>query len=348
MNSKYQSFLFNFSASYGGGGLKRLLEYSSWFNENGGGIFIVNFRLDGIDKQFPMNKYFFLQQSKFSRAFNYSSQLDKIIANTKKIDLYYSYGIPIPRKIGQVNWFHLSNVLPLTKISVFIPLKRRIEMRFLGFLINHCLKNANVISAESDTSMGLFNKHLSQKLVVSVNGSDDEINACKNNDNISDNREIEDIAVTVGTYYYKCIDDVYKIYTHLLKSHPSLRLVIIGEREHIPQFVLKDNRVNAKGVLSQAAVCDLLRRSKYYITSTVIENSYNAASEGAFLSNESFISDIGPHRELLKGAIFEKIDNLGTRVASLHLKRTDLNSRNLKSWDQVVTEMIDLTTNIGC
>jgi hypothetical protein len=345
MNRSFQAFLFNFSASYTGGGLKRLMAYSRWFNEHGGASFIVNYRLEGIDKQFTLNKYFFLRQSRFSRAINYSSQLNKITADAGVIDFFYSYGIPIPRKLGRVNWFHLSNVLPLTKEIVPMPLKRRLEMRLLGFLINSHLKYADVISAESAMSMGLFDKHLSHKLFVSVNGSDDEINAYANEVEGDVKRDVEDMAIAVGTYYYKCINDVYKVYSYLLKSNPSLRLIIIGDIASIPSHVLKDHRVEAKGVLSQSEVCALIQRSKYYITSTVIENSYNAAAEGAFLAQESFLSDIGPHRELLKGANFERIDNLETRVACLNVKRADLCPRNLKSWDQVIKEMVNLVKN---
>ena len=349
MNRSYQSFLFNFSASYGGGGLKRLMAYSSWFNKHGGASFIVNPRQDGINKQFPENKYFFLRQSRFTRPIYFSNQLKNFIEDAGAIDLYYSYGIPIPRKVGRVNWFHLNNVTPLKKDIAPTPLKRRLEMRLLGVLINNCLKYADVISAESETSIGLFDKLLSQKLVVSVNGSDDEISAYENGIGDGGNRDEEDIAVAVGTYYYKCIDDVYKVYSHLLKSNPSLRLIIIGVREYIPSNVLKDPRVLTMGVLSQSEVCDLLRRSKYYITSTVLENSYNAASEGAFLAREYFISDIGPHRELLKGAKFERLDSLSTRVACLHGTYADLDPRNLKSWDRVIGEMVDLVhTRLGC
>lgn len=342
MNHPYLSFLFNFSSSYSGGGLKRLLAYSSWFNEHGGAAFIVNDRLYGIERQFSINKYFYLRRSRISLAINYSRQLNNIIATVGGIDLYYSYGIPLPYKAGRVNWFHLSNVLPLTKEEVPLPLKRHLEMRLLGFQVNSCLKHADVISAESNTSIELFESIFSQKLFISVNGSDDEIDFYENGIEYSVNRDAEDFAVAVGTYYYKCIDDVYKVYSHLLKSNPSLRLIIIGDREYIPPYILKDSRVVTKGVLSQPEVCELIRRSRYYITSTVIENSYNAASEGAFLASESFISDIGPHREMLKGVNVERLDNLGTRVAVLHIKSADLHPKNLKSWDQVIGEMINL------
>ena len=40
-----KKILFNFSASINGGGLKRLEEYSKWFNEVGGSKFIVSSKL---------------------------------------------------------------------------------------------------------------------------------------------------------------------------------------------------------------------------------------------------------------------------------------------------------------
>jgi len=76
-----------------------------------------------------------------------------------------------------------------------------------------------------------------------------------------------------------------------------------------------------------------------------LKNSYNAASEGAFLARESFISDIGPHRELLRGVYFKRLADLGNRVPCLHVKSDDLDWRNLKSWDQVIVEMINVVTN---
>ena len=43
----FEHFLFNFSSSASGGGLKRLLAYSDWFNNNGGAQFIVHSNLRG-------------------------------------------------------------------------------------------------------------------------------------------------------------------------------------------------------------------------------------------------------------------------------------------------------------
>ena len=338
----YRSFLFNFSASYSGGGLKRLVGYSQWFNENGGALFIVNYRLKGIENAFPANKFYFLKQSTFTRVINLSKQLDEIIVNTGPVDFYYSYGIPLQGKIGRVNWFHLSNVLPLKNRNYGIPLKRRFEFQILGFLIRYSLRHADIISAESLSSLELFKKKLQPKLKLSVNGSDDEIDEFQRRLISGSATEPNNIAVTVGTYYYKCIGDVYKIYLHLRESNPTLALIIVGEKDFISKSILKDPLVIAQGLLPHAEVSELLKHARYYLTSTIIENSYNAASEGVFLASESFLSDIGPHRELLKGMNFQKIDNIGTLLPILSVKSIDLNDRNLKSWQEVIIEMLNI------
>jgi hypothetical protein len=83
-----------------------------------------------------------------------------------------------------------------------------------------------------------------------------------------------------------------------------------------------------------------LCQSKFYISSTYAENSYNGAAEGAFLANESYISDIPPHRELLVGESVEPISFPGLHRPVLHLARDQLKGVNLKSWHTVITEMI--------
>ena len=125
------------------------------------------------------------------------------------------------------------------------------------------MQSEHVISAESDASVKLFDKRLERKLFVSVNGSDDEINAYDKGIGNQFNREREDIAIAVGTYYHKCVGDVYRIFCHLRKINPSLRLIIVGLREYIQNNVLEDPGVETKGEIIQPEVCNLLLRSKY-------------------------------------------------------------------------------------
>ena len=71
-------FLFNFAASYCGGGFKRLYAYAEWFNQNGGAWFIINSRCDYLKQQFPNNHFIIVNPSRIQRLFNDCSYLNGI------------------------------------------------------------------------------------------------------------------------------------------------------------------------------------------------------------------------------------------------------------------------------
>jgi hypothetical protein len=91
---------------------------------------------------------------------------------------------------------------------------------------------------------------------------------------------------------------------------------------------------------ARSTVIECLRKTRIYISTTLTENSYNAAAEGIFLADESYISDIGPHRELLLGMPFEEVSVPGVRTALLHVHRDRLSGANLQSWETVIVGMI--------
>ena len=70
------------------------------------------------------------------------------------------------------------------------------------------------------------------------------------------------------------------------------------------------------------------------------KNSYNAASEGIFLSEYSFISSIQPHLELLKNLPYKKCKFNSLDDDVLFLKKEELSAYNLKTWDQLIHEML--------
>ena len=63
-------WLFNFSASFTGGGLMRLIETARWFDQNEGGNFIVNEKAFHAVKNFSKKNVFF---------FSITQQIKKII-----------------------------------------------------------------------------------------------------------------------------------------------------------------------------------------------------------------------------------------------------------------------------
>ena len=149
MNIK-NKFLFNFAVSYSGGGFKRLYEYAKWFSENGGAWFIIHPRCGSLINEFPNNQFFLAAQPRYERIFNDCGYLDTIWSEIGQPDLYYSYGIPTYVPFGKINWFHLSNVLPLGSQGIPLPLFDRLKLGYLGWRIIHNFQNADVISAESN------------------------------------------------------------------------------------------------------------------------------------------------------------------------------------------------------
>ena len=331
-------FLFNFANSATGGGYKRLFEYARWFNANGGASFVVPARCEGLRAEFPKNVYFFNRQPRYKlqRLLNDRGYLQEVAAVAGTPDLYYSYGIPLVR-LGRVNWFHLSNVLPLAPRGVPLPAFDHVKLRCLGFLIRRALPAADVISAESRFSLGLFDPEFAARLFLSVNGSDDEIQHWRH----PHVAPADEVAMVVGTYSYKAIEDSWKVFDMLRRGSPALRLEIVGEAAAIPARVRADPGVTAAGVLPRPEVIARLLTARYYISTTLIENSYNAASEGVFSAEESYVSDIGPHRELLAGMPADAVIAPGMDRPVLHVRRGELSGAGLKTWAEVIKEMID-------
>ena len=116
---------------------------------------------------------------------------------------------------------------------------------------------------------------------------------------------------------------------------------MVGDKNSIPKHFINNNNVTLKGVINQNEVIELLKKTKYYISTTKIENSFNAAAEGIIFADESYISDIGPHRELLKNEHYEvlTVPNLSNRI--LKVNSNDIKGKNLKLWSDIIIEMIE-------
>lgn len=334
-------YLFNFSSSYSGGGLKRLHAYSEWFGMRGGAWIIIHSDAAHLVDLFPANRYFVVRQSLLRRVYNDAAYLADICTEIGKPQLYYAYGIPIYRRIGRVNWFHLSNLLPVHSTGVPQTMMLRAKMRYLGWQIVRNYSCADVISAESRFSL----EHLrispadKQKLFLSVNGSDDELAFVG-----GPVGQREELAVAVGTMGYKALGDTYRVFEMLRARNTRLRLVLIGPEKWVPAALRRRVGVETTGALPRDEVVEYLARARYYISTTQIENSYNAAAEGLFLAEESYLSDIGPHRELLVETRTDAITVPGVNREMFHVRGSDASPAALRTWDQVIVEMLERAT----
>lgn len=335
---KYSKYLFNFSSSAEGGGLKRLLAYFDWFENNGGANFIVHEKLRSYFAKVSFNKVYFVNVSRFKKFINSQTYVSKIIDEIGGCDFYYSYNIPLNCKItANVKWFHLSNVLPLLPMRNYnIPAGRKVELRWLGKLIKSGLPLADFVSAESKFSLSLLNVGDITTKILSVNGADGELQLY-NGRKLSVERE--DTAVIVGTYYHKNLVDSYKVFLKLCEVKPGLKLIILGPTDFIPQSIRNAPGVHALGKLSHAEVCHFLSLAKYYINTSQVENSWNGASEGVILAEESYLSDIPPHRELLSGEIINKLEIIGLKNNVFKVSGQPNFMEKLSTWNQIISDM---------
>ena len=122
--------IFNFSASYIGGGHKRMIEFVKYMNSFGGAIFILNKNVESDVLNYNKNIYFFIKQSNISRLILGNYYLNRILSNYENIDFYYSYGIPFTKKIGKINWIHISNILPFYSYDYKIGLYQKIKFTY--------------------------------------------------------------------------------------------------------------------------------------------------------------------------------------------------------------------------
>jgi len=125
-------FLFNFAASYSQGGYKRLHEYARWFDRHGGAWFIIHPRCEHLQAAFPSNRFFIVSRSHLRRLVDDWSYLAEIGRDIGQPELYYAYGIPLYRRFGVLNWFHLQNVLTVGRHAVPLSLHHRLKFRLLG------------------------------------------------------------------------------------------------------------------------------------------------------------------------------------------------------------------------
>jgi hypothetical protein len=110
-------------------------------------------------------------------------------------------------------------------------------------------------------------------------------------------------------------------------------LLIVGG--HGGSYV-STNEVFFIGELSRESVHKLLKASKLYISCTSIENSYNAAAEGVFLSSESILSSIPVHHEFvnLLGCNYELVSH-GSE-SFIKLSNTGFDVPPSLNWDPII------------
>lgn len=346
---KSHIWLFNFSSSWNGGGLKRVLETVKWFDINYGANFILNKKVEKkVNVYNKKNKYFFVSQNKLKRLFFDGYYLNEIIEEIGKPDIYFSYGIPIFYDIATINWFHISNALTLKTKNISLPFLKRIQMLILRDRVIKSMKHADISSGESEFSIELLKNRLKIKNVkcfyeVLPNGYD--IEQLKDIQKYN-RRSTYNYAITIGTYNYKRIKTVFKLFLNLKKTHNLEKLYIVGSSDQIPRSLKNHKHIEIFDTIPTKQLYLLLYNAEYYLSASQIENSSIAVIEALILTRNLILSNIPSHVEMVRNFKTKKlfIDNSNSEFITL--KESDKDSKFIPiSWTDVNKKLFQIIEN---
>jgi hypothetical protein len=342
-------WLMNFSSSYIGGGSKRLIETAKCFDKSNGGHFIIHQKSYNLVKEYSHNNVFYVvNPNRIRRLFNDGHYLKNILNITGTPEIYFSYGIPVFYKIGKINWFHISNALSLTTNKIDITPIQRLKMILLKHRILNSLDNVRIISGESEFSLNLLksvskNKFESTFFNVLPNG----FNPCENKNIVRKVKEEEHYAITIGTLKYKKLSVAFNLFRFLQKKDAKLKkFYIIGNKHDLPNEIKYNENVVVDVGSNREDLIHLLSNAEYYISASQIENSSIAALEGLIFSKYVVLSDIPPHREMLKDIDFEElyIDGMNDLFLVANFESNFI-PPNIHSWEQATFKFHEILKN---
>lgn len=292
-------YLFNFASSYSGGGKQILLSYLRYFDAQGGAFFIINENLKlEVEKQYTKNYCIFVRPKVIERFFRDGVYLNQVQKICPELELFFSYGIPIYRKLAKINWLHISNLIPISPNSNYLTKIGMLKMYILRSRLKRYNKNVNVLSADSEFAVQLSAK------VLALDSNKVKKKALKNGFDqkylSGEKIEKEDYAITVGTQPYKDLISLMKVFDCLAERREVTKLKIVGDMDNIPKYFFKRENVEFLGIIPHSEVMGHLRRAKVFLSTSMIENSSVASLEGVYLCERSYLSMIGPHKEMIE------------------------------------------------
>ena len=287
--------IFDFSSSSGGGGRKRAEAYARLLQSKRlSTLFLLNSKLKGFPLYSGNVRVEFVRQGTLERLFNDGERLERYVGMAK---WYFAYGIPIYRRIGAKNWFHVSNVLPFARGRYSAGPALKAKMALLGHRVRRTMANIDQFSAESQFGETTFRSYVGKTThgVFLQNGmvepSDQVLSKLSSG--------AAHYATTVGTYSYKRLDRVVEVFMHMRRTMPLEVLKIVGETKGIPKSVLTSPHVELLGAVEPPEVLRLLSNASLFISASEIENSSNAVLEALALDTKAVLSCIPSHLEMI-------------------------------------------------
>ncbi len=329
--------IFDFSASPIGGGLLRLKEYIRFFNtHNTNVLFLVH---PGVPVELYENsncKIVVFPRNQIKRVFFDHVFLKKY---TGEAHCFFSYGIPIYKRLADVNWMHLSNALPFGYKKCTLSQKQKLKNYVLLSKFKQLDKSIEFISGESQSTIDLFSESIesaSKKIILHNGFNTDLIKYSETSKKIN-------IALTVGGESYKRLDLVYKCFEYLNKKKQTSELWIKADKNMIPDWIKRKENVRIIGYLPYEELLDLYKKSAYYISMSEIENSSNAVLEALHCGCTVMLSRIPSHLEMFSDAITDQFHPDYFTATKENLKK-----ENSLSWNEIIKRMCTiLAVNIS-
>ena len=286
--------VFDFSSSSEGGAIKRINAYIDYFSKSPlKTLFLLHQNMteqihliSGVDIKI-------INKNKLFRAIGITEYLGFL---KEKPRWFFSYGMPLNYPVGERNWFHISNTLPLALNSLSINSLNRYRQAILQCQLRARALRCDVVSAESQFALNLYAKITSKKYseIILKNGiSLDPKNFLRSLP------ETPKFAIAVGTNEYKRIALTIAVYDSIRISDQLEYLIILGDVSEVPKAFLARSDIKIVKKLNPNPYFDLLARAAVFISTSIIENSSNAVLEALALCPKLILSDIPPHQEML-------------------------------------------------
>jgi glycosyltransferase involved in cell wall biosynthesis len=323
--------IFDFSASPVGGGLRRLHEYYLFFIESKYRVlFLIHPSLSHLYKSSGTVVIKSLRRPVLGRLFR-----DEVFVKPFKnlAPCFFSYGIPLYSRICDLNWFHVSNLLPFTYRSCTVKTRSKPKNWLLARRFRHGAPFADIVSAESRYSLSRYADWCGspKKCILLQNGAETISGAASFAARLP-------IAITVGVEPYKRLDRVYEEFLRLKKSEGVEKLQIIGRADKVPAKVRNADNVIVTGFLSREDFINKYRTSKYFISASEVENSSNVVLEAVQYGLLCRLSRIPSHLEMFIPEALPSAsvpDAASFFSADYSLIRKEI----LKGWREIIVEM---------
>ena len=331
---KRYDIVFDFSSSPTGGALLRIKAYAAFFSKSSlETLFFVHQEIAQRIEQFHgINVVLVEKKSTLAKALVIGKYLSVL---EEKPYWFFSYGIPLSRPVGENNWFHISNILPLYLEKVSTSFSLYLKMYLFKLHLKFRLQNCDIVSAESEFSLDLYAKHICSYThqVLLKNGVTDRMISDNNCNKLSYN-----YAIAVGTYNYKRLDITYKLFRSIKDEYKLMSLKIIGNEDNVPKYIRCQDDVDLIGYLYDEEYYSALSGADIFISTSAVENSSNAVIEGLSFSKKIFIIDIPPHREILSFVNGSKRNIEGYDM--LVFDKNSISLEKFESWHFIINKML--------